>query len=134
VSAHQPTQGGSAPVPLVRPAGEAPACPVAAGRNTSVQVLVGPEDGAPNYVLRRFRMEVGGGIPTHTNEVEHEQYVLRGRARIRIGDAVHDVGADDALFIPAGVPHSYDVTEGPFEFLCIVPNAPDRIMLQEPGC
>jgi quercetin dioxygenase-like cupin family protein len=124
----------SAPVPLVRQADDVPAQPVAAGRETTVQVLVGPDDGATNYVLRRFRMETGGGIPAHTNEVEHEQYVLRGRARIRIGDAVHEVGADDALFIPAGVPHSYDVIEGPFEFLCIVPNAPDRIMLQEPGC
>lgn len=124
----------SAPVALVRPADDVPAQPVAAGRDTTVQVLVGPDDGASNYVLRRFRMETGGGIPAHTNAVEHEQYVLRGRARIRIGDAVHEVGADDALFIPAGVPHSYDVIEGPFEFLCIVPNAPDRITLQAPDC
>lgn len=125
---------GGAPAPVVRPADAVPAQPVAAGKDTTVQVLVGPDDGASNYVLRRFRMEAGGGIPAHTNDVEHEQYVLRGRARIRIGEAVHDVGADDALFIPAGVPHSYEVIEGPFEFLCIVPNAPDRITLQEPGC
>ena len=31
-------------------------------------------------------MEPGGGMPMHTNEVEHEQYVLRGSARdARIG-------------------------------------------------
>lgn len=125
--------GSSAHLALVRKADDVPVQPVAAGRDTSLQVLVGPDDGASNYVLRRFRMEAGGGIPAHTNEVEHEQYVLRGRARIRIGDAIHEVGADDALFIPAGVPHSYDVIEGPFEFLCIVPNAPDRIVLEEPA-
>jgi quercetin dioxygenase-like cupin family protein len=61
--------------------------------------------------------------------VEHEQYVLRGRARIRIGGAVHEVGADDVLLIPAGAPHSYEVVEGPFEFLCLVPNTPDRMEL-----
>jgi quercetin dioxygenase-like cupin family protein len=59
--------------------------------------------------------------------VEHEQYVLRGRARVGIGDAVHEVGPDSVLYIPAGAPHFYEVLEAPFEFLCVVPNAEDRI-------
>jgi quercetin dioxygenase-like cupin family protein len=119
---------------VVRPADEVPVKNVAAGRDTSMQVLVGPEEGAPNFVLRRFRMEKGGSIPAHTNEVEHEQYVLRGRANIKIGDEVHDVRAHDTLYIPAGVPHSYEVIEGPFEFLCVVPNSPDQIRLVGDGC
>jgi quercetin dioxygenase-like cupin family protein len=119
---------------VVRPAEEVPFKNVAAGRDTQMQVLVGPAEGAPNYVLRRFRMQKGGGMPLHTNEVEHEQYVLRGRAKIRVGSDVHDVRADDTLYIPAGVPHSYEVVEAPFEFLCIVPNAPDQIKIQEEGC
>lgn len=100
---------------------------VSAGRSTEMQVLLGPDDGAPNFVLRRFRMGKAGGIPLHTNEVEHEQYVLAGRARVTIAGEVHEVAADDTLYIPAGVPHSYDVVEAPFEFICVVPNAPDRI-------
>ena len=94
------------------------------------QLLVGPADGAPHFALRRFIMEQGGGIPMHTNQVEHEQYVLRGRATVRIGDDVHQVGPDNALYIPAGTPHSYEVIEGPFEFICVVPNLPDEIKLQ----
>ena len=113
----------------VRPADVVPARPVAAGTATQMQVLVGPEQGAPNFVLRRFIMGAGGGMPLHTNEVEHEQYVLRGRARITIGDAVHEVAPDHTLYIPAGAPHSYEVVEGPFEFLCIVPNRPDQVHL-----
>jgi len=104
---------------------------VAAGTATQTQVLVGQDDGAPNFAMRRFVMGEGGGMPFHTNEVEHEQYVLRGRARVRIGDQVHDVKADDAVYIPAGAPHSYDVVEAPFEFLCVVPNSPDAIELVE---
>lgn len=73
-------------------------------------------------------------MPLHTNAVEHEQYVLAGRARITVGAQVHEVAAGHTLFIPAGVPHSYEVVEAPFEFLCIVPNAPDRIELVGPGC
>ena len=108
--------------------------PVAAGTATEVQVLVGPADGAPNFALRRFIMGEAGGMPLHTNQVEHEQYVLRGRARITIGEAVHEVSAGHALYIPAGMPQSYEVVEAPFEFLCIVPNGPDKIEILDPSC
>lgn len=103
--------------------------PVAAGAGTETQVLIGPDQG-PNFALRRFVMQPGGGMPRHTNAVEHEQYVLRGRARVSIGDETHDVKAGDVVYIPAGTPHSYDaVGEEPFEFLCAVPNQPDKIEL-----
>ena len=106
---------------------------VKAGTDTEMQVLIGPDQG-PNFAMRRFIMQPGGGMPMHTNEVEHEQYVLRGSARVRIGDEVHQVKAGDVVFIPGGVPHSYDADEGadPFEFLCIVPNQPDQIRLVGP--
>ncbi len=102
---------------------------VAAGSATKTQILIGAADGAPNFCLRRFLMGPGGGMPRHTNTVEHEQYVLRGRARVGIGDEVHEVGPDDVLFIPAETPHFYEVLEAPFEFLCVVPNAPDRLVI-----
>ena len=114
---------------LLRRANAEPLDPVAAGRATARQVLLGPDDGMPNFALRRFVMGEGGGMPRHTNTVEHEQYVLRGRARITVGDEVLDVGADDAVYIPAGAPHSYEVVDAPFEFICVVPNGPDRIRL-----
>lgn len=100
---------------------------VKAGTATQMQVLIGPKDGAPHFAMRRFVMEKGGGIPTHTNQVEHEQYVLRGRAEVGIGSEVHQVRSGDVLYIPAGAPHYYKVIEAPFEFLCMVPNAPDKI-------
>lgn len=116
---------------FVRPADAAETVVVRAGTETVTQVLLGEADGMPNFAMRRFRMGAGGGMPRHTNTVEHEQYVLRGRARIKIGDAVHEVRPDTVVFIPAGVPHSYEVVEAPFEFLCMVPNGPDTIDLVE---
>ena len=111
----------------VRHADDVPADAVGAGRATVRRVLIDAAD-APNFALRKFTMEPGGGMPRHTNAVEHEQYVLRGRARIGIGDRVFEVGADDVVYIPAGVPHWYEALEGEaFEFLCAVPNQPDRI-------
>jgi quercetin dioxygenase-like cupin family protein len=99
------------------------------GVATEMQVLIGPEDGAPNFAMRRFVMGSGGGIPSHTNRVEHEQYVLRGRAEVTIGEKAQEVRAGNVLFIPAGAPHSYRVLEAPFEFLCVVPNAADKLQM-----
>jgi quercetin dioxygenase-like cupin family protein len=110
-----------------RPADSVARHAVAAGIATDSQVLLGPEDGAAAFTMRRFTMGSGGGMPRHTNAVEHQQYVLHGRARVGIGDQVHYVGPSDVLYIPAGVPHFYEVVEAPFQFLCIVPNDPDRI-------
>ncbi len=117
----------------VRPAQAVPTVEVKAGTGAAMHVLVGPEQGDTDFVLRRFIMQKGGGMPLHTNLVEHQQYVLKGRAKIRIGDAVHEVSPDTTLFIPAGMPHSYEVVEGPFEFICVVPNKPDKVSLVE-GC
>ncbi len=100
---------------------------IAAGTGASRQVLIGPDEG-PNFAMRRYIMEPGGGIPAHTNTVEHEQYVVGGRARIGIGDQQFDVEAGSVVFIPAGMPHWYRVVGNePFEFICVVPNLPDEI-------
>ncbi len=114
-------------------ANDLPADVVEAGQGTTRQILIGPDEG-PNFAMRRFLMEPGGGMPMHTNSVEHEQYVLRGRGRIKIGEEVVEVAADDVVFIPAGVPHSYEsLGPDPFEFICVVPNHPDRIALVDEG-
>jgi quercetin dioxygenase-like cupin family protein len=81
-----------------------PRQPVAAGTATETHVLIGPEDGAPNFALRRFVMGPGGDMPRHTHAVEHEQFVLAGAARVTIGDTVHQVQAGTALYIPPKYP------------------------------
>ncbi len=117
--------------PSVKKINDVPVEKVSAGTSVSRQVLIGSEEG-PNFAMRRFIMEPGGGIPAHTNTVEHEQFVLRGSARIGIGDEIFEVGPSDVLYIPAGVPHWYEVTgDESFEFLCMVPNLDDTISLVE---
>ena len=117
---------------IVRSAKNVYAERVAAGSGTSRQVLISGDE-APNFALRRFIMEPGGGMPAHTNTVEHEQYILKGKALVGIGEDVFEVAAGDAVYIPDGVPHWYQADEGEgFEFLCIVPNKEDVIELYRP--
>lgn len=115
----------------IRKFDDVPLEPVQAGTGTSRQILIGPDE-APHFAMRRFVMEPGGGMPAHTNTVEHEQYVLRGRATVGIGGDVHEVTAGDVVYIPSGTPHWYRVEgEERFEFLCLVPNLPDEVEILE---
>jgi quercetin dioxygenase-like cupin family protein len=115
------------------PSSSVPAEPVPGGVGTRRQLLIGPDQG-PNFALRKFTIDPGGGMPLHTNTVEHEQYCLGGRARVVVGDEVHEVKKDDVVYIPGGVPHSYETLgEEPFEFLCVVPNLPDEISVVDEG-
>jgi len=113
---------------------DVPAEVVKAGDMASMQVLISAQEG-PHFAMRRFTMEPGGGMPEHTNTVEHEQYVLRGHANIGIGKEEFEVNAGDIVFIPQGVPHWYqNIGEENFEFLCIIPNQPDVITLIAKEC
>lgn len=96
------------------------------GKSVTRQVLISPEEG-PNFAMRKFTIQPGGGMPNHTNSVEHEQYVLNGQAEIGIGDELFTVKQGDVVFIPAEIPHWYQNSGGEsFEFLCMVPNKPDQ--------
>ena len=104
---------------------------VNSGINTFKQVLVSAEE-APNFAMRKFIIEPGGSMPMHTNSVEHEQYVLKGKAEVSINDKIFIVSKDDIVFIPKGVKHNYKTLgDENFEFLCIVPNKEDKIVLVE---
>lgn len=111
------------PAPLVRPPADAPAAPVPRSRGARMAVLIGPEQGAPNFILRRFSLAPGGRIPTHRHpEIEHEQVVVRGEMVLGSGDSERTVKTGDAVFIPAGTPHWYENRGAvEVEFLCIIP-------------
>lgn len=118
---------------MITSAASVPKNTVEAGKLTSIQVLI-PPDRAPHFAMRCFTIEPGGGMPNHTNSVEHEQYVIAGQAEVGIAGKVHKVAQGDVVYIPAGVPHWYKTLgDAPFQFLCLVPNQPDRIEMVE-GC
>ena len=90
---------------------------------TEIQWLLDRHDGAPNFEMRKFTIRPGGSIPKHYHpDIEHEQYVLKGRYKVGLGSKVHVVKAGDSIFIPQGTPHWYQNTgRGVAEFLCIIP-------------
>jgi quercetin dioxygenase-like cupin family protein len=120
------------PKPLIRRSDEIAYEDVGAAEGMRKGVLVAEDHGAPNFAIRRFELDPGGSVPEHTNEVEHEQYVLSGEYVVGIGDEEFTVSEGDSLLIPAGVVHWYrNEGDEPGAFLCAVPNGDDEIELVE---
>jgi len=110
----------------VRRAVEIDSEPVDAAAGLSKAVLLGPEHGTPSLSLRRFTLDPGAEVPKHTNEIEHEQYVLDGEYVVGLGDEEHVVRAGDAIHVPAGAVHWYrNESEAEGAFICAVPNGDD---------
>ena len=122
----------SEPKPVVKRAEEVEYESVGAADGMSKGVLLDASDGAPNFAIRRFVLDAGASVPKHTNEVEHEQYVLSGTYTVGVDGEEYEVSEGDSLLIPAGVVHWYR-NEGDEEggFLCAVPNGDDSIELLE---
>ncbi|NLV04928.1 cupin domain-containing protein [Haloarcula rubripromontorii] len=118
--------------PLIHRAEDIEYEPVDAADGLAKGVLVGEEQGGGHLAIRRFTLAPGGSVPKHTNEIEHEQYVLAGRYTVGIEGEEYAVEAGDSLHIPAGAVHWYR-NEGnePGAFLCAVPAGDDEIKLQK---
>jgi quercetin dioxygenase-like cupin family protein len=117
-------------IEYIRKNGSRESVEVTAGRGTTMQVLIGSRE-APNFAFRKFIMDPDGGMPKHTNLVEHEQYVLRGSGTIEIAGKAFEVSEGDSVYIPGQVPHSYKAGKDGLEFICVVPNQEDKIEIVE---
>lgn len=79
-------------------------------------------DGAPHFVLRVIEIAPGGHTPDHIHTFEHENFVIEGTGRVRLGDEWQDVSFGSVVFVPAGLRHTYQNTGAePFKFLCSIP-------------
>ena len=92
--------------------------------NVSMKILIGPEDGSGNIIMRHFFVAPGGNTPFHNHNYEHVIKVERGR-----GIAVDEHGNEHAveegqsLFVRAGDLHQFrNPYQSDFEFICIIPN------------
>ena len=44
----------------------------------------------------------------YANEIQHQQYVLSGTAKVVVGDEEFQAKQGDFIYIPAGVNHHYE--------------------------
>ena len=91
-------------------------------RRAQKRTLIGPGEGAPNFVMRRFTIGREGHSPYHTHPWEHAVYVLAGRGEVRFAGGATPVEPGDFAYVPPMDEHQFVNTgDEPFEFLCVVP-------------
>ncbi|MHA1147237.1 MAG: cupin domain-containing protein [Promethearchaeota archaeon] len=90
---------------------------------TTIRWLVTKDDGAQNYMTRRFEILPGGQIGIHNHPEEHHIYILEGEGLV-IDAKKNKIGVrpGDVLYIPPDEPHGYENNSTTvFAFLCIIP-------------
>ena len=90
--------------------------------NAVKRILIGSDQGAPNFVMRLFTLEEGGFSPYHAHPWEHEVFVLAGEGIVKGIGVEKYVSAGDFIFVPPNEEHQFRSSgKEPFEFLCIIP-------------
>ena len=84
-------------------------------------VLVGPNEGAPNFVIRYFHVPVGDNTFYDQHPHEHGIVILHGKARVQIKDDFYELGPLDAIFISGNDIHQLvNIGDTPLGFLCVI--------------
>ena len=84
------------------------------------QVLFAGGDGL-GCELRYFEVAPGGWSSLERHHHAHAVMVVRGRARVLVGDRVHEVRTHDLVRVPPLTWHQFQAADRePFGFLCMV--------------
>lgn len=91
--------------------------------HVSGKVLVSPENGWKDYVMREFSIEENGYTGNHNHDFPHIIFVINGEGTIIINDEETSVKKGSYAYVPANSQHQLKNTcsSETFSFLCIVP-------------
>ncbi len=109
---------------LIRNLSEAQSTPVevSGADRCSMAVMVGKEDGAPNFAIRQIVVEPAGCTPRHSHDYEHEVVVLEGNGEVFFEGQERPIKPGDVVYVPAGQEHQFRATgKTPMRFLCVTP-------------
>lgn len=91
-------------------------------QKTTKRVLLGPEIGAPNFIMRLFEIAPGGSTPSHSHDFEHEIFILSGNGLCVQPDKETPIEPEDAVFMPGGETHCFKNTgDEILRIICLIP-------------
>ncbi|RKY50693.1 MAG: hypothetical protein DRP92_07730, partial [Candidatus Neomarinimicrobiota bacterium] len=73
--------------------------------NTQDKKLIDESLGAKNFALWYGEVEIGGGVDTHSHEMEQAFYILEGEALFEIEGVEYQVKENTVVFIPPNTKH-----------------------------
>jgi quercetin dioxygenase-like cupin family protein len=88
----------------------------------TMRVVLGPDQGAPTFVMRLFEVEQGGYTPMHAHDWEHEVFVLQGEVEVASPTGRLPAHAGMAAYVAPGETHRFvNIGAGVLRFLCVIP-------------
>jgi quercetin dioxygenase-like cupin family protein len=88
----------------------------------TMRILCGPDEKAPNFVMRHFEFEPGAAMPFHAHPWEHEFYVLEGKGALKTsgGELPMETG-DSAVVLPNEMHSLMNTSKEGMRVICMVP-------------
>ena len=91
------------------------------GPRGTKQIVLGPDDGAPNFAMRVFHIDPGKASAEEEHPHDHGVLILGGRARVLLGAEQHEVEAGDIVWVAPNEHHQFaNIGEGTLSFMCVV--------------
>lgn len=86
------------------------------------QVVVGPEQGWEDHVLRVITLDVDGNSPLHAHDWPHINYVISGTGVLVISGQEYPIEKGICAYVPSNEEHCF-INKGTekLELICIVP-------------
>ena len=93
-------------------------------KGASGKVMIHPDDGAPYFLFRYFRIEPSGHSTLEDYHAhDHGVMILHGRASVDIEGEKTEVGPKDIVYISPFEKHSLTcLGDEPLGFLCVIAN------------
>jgi len=105
---------------LVRSYKDVAAIPIREGMEK--RVVIGPKEGAPNFVMRVFDQAPGASSDYHSHDWEHEVFVLAGEGALVTEEGEMPLRANDVIYVAPYEKHCLtNKGQDTFRFICLVP-------------
>ncbi len=98
-------------------------------KNVLRRILIGPEDGSDNIIMRYFKVLPEGHTPFHSHSHEHVVKIEKGKGIVvrETGEEVL-VSQDQSLLIEKNEKHQFkNPFSEPFEFVCTILNPEKKL-------
>ncbi|NQT80204.1 MAG: cupin domain-containing protein [Candidatus Aminicenantes bacterium] len=93
-------------------------------KNVKRRILIGPDDGSHNIIMRHFKVLPEGHTPFHSHDHGHIVKIENGKGMVvnEEGEEIV-VSVGQSLFVKGNEKHQFkNPFNEPFEFLCIILN------------
>lgn len=108
---------------IIKKLSDVPSLGVQGYDNVKKQIVIGPDDGSQEIVLRHFSLQRGGASPYHSHDFPHLVKIEAGQGIVTDGDGHnHQLQAGQYVYIASDEVHQFKNTGSEeFNFICIVP-------------